>query len=253
MPIINGTSICPKCRDESDPPFYRLLKSDYRCIKCYKSGTRAERERRCKRTRPGVQLKELHHYTSSELEQIAQGSLCLPGRSKLAIEHVRSRLGISPPADPGYTADEDTIIKKNYPKLSAVEVSKMLQWRTPKSVEKRARRLGVKSRGKNWRYANRGSCDSGKINSRVTHEQIDFAVPRTYPAQVRQEVVQSLIVQALEGKLSLENLPKAVKKQITSTYVMFPQYGAPISLDAPMYEDGKSTLGDSISSDTFHF
>lgn len=60
------------------------------------------------------------------------------------------------------------------------------------------------------------------------------AVPITMPRQVREEVIQDLLLSFVEGTVSLLELREAVVKSIRKYYQTYPNRFGPRSLDAPM-------------------
>jgi hypothetical protein len=51
----------------------------------------------------------------------------------------------------------------------------------------------------------------------------------------------------------MEDVAKNVKPFITRAYAMHPDKGAHASMDAEIYDDGPTTLGDTIESTAFRF
>ncbi len=74
---------------------------------------------------------------------------------------------------------------------------------------------------------------------------IDAAVSRQLPRHIRDDVIGSVTLEVLEGRLSLCDLAKAVKQRQRQLYSET-NYG-PISLDAPAYRDGAVPLVETIS------
>lgn len=70
---------------------------------------------------------------------------------------------------------------------------------------------------------------------------------------MREEVVSSLILDVLDRRTRFNDLPQKVKPAITRAYAMFPEKGAHASLDAQIFGDGDTTLGDRIDSTVFRF
>lgn len=96
-------------------------------------------------------------------------------------------------------------------------------------------------------YVSRGA------RSHTLIEAVNAAVPRTLPEHVRSDLCQDLILAVLEGEIPLEGIQHQVKPYLTRVYRMFPVIGAPLSLDMPLFDDGPTTLGDSIESTAFRF
>jgi hypothetical protein len=75
---------------------------------------------------------------------------------------------------------------------------------------------------------------------------IRSAVPTTLPAQIRDDVIGAMTLEVVEGKLKTADIRRRVREFITAQYRQFSRFG-PRSLDARVFEDGMTTLGDTIS------
>jgi len=83
---------------------------------------------------------------------------------------------------------------------------------------------------------------------------IDAAVPKYLPDAMRADVCQDVMVALLEGTASISAIDSAVRDRIGAYRRMYPDLGAPLSLDAPAYRGGNSPpLIDTIASDAEHF
>jgi hypothetical protein len=74
-------------------------------------------------------------------------------------------------------------------------------------------------------------------------EQIERVVPKTLPAEVRDEVCQELALRLLTRDISISGLAKATQDYVRKFYSDYQSKFGPISIDAPLTEDGL-TLAD---------
>lgn len=70
------------------------------------------------------------------------------------------------------------------------------------------------------------------------------AVPVTMPREMRDEVIQEMLLAFMEGTASLERLPADVKKALRNYWRSYPGKFGPLSLDAPVR--GGRTLGEAL-------
>jgi hypothetical protein len=75
---------------------------------------------------------------------------------------------------------------------------------------------------------------------------IRSAVPETLPRQIRDDVIGAMALEVVEGKLKTADIRRRVREFITAQYRQFSRFG-PRSLDARAFEDGTTTLGDTIT------
>jgi hypothetical protein len=75
---------------------------------------------------------------------------------------------------------------------------------------------------------------------------IRAAVPGSLPAQIRDDVIGAMGLELVEGKLRPADIRKRVREFVTAQYRQFSKFG-PLSLDARLYDDGTTTLGDTIT------
>ncbi|WP_156376198.1 hypothetical protein [Methylobacterium sp. Leaf117] len=84
---------------------------------------------------------------------------------------------------------------------------------------------------------------------------VEPLISRGYPEDRRQDIIQFVFAECMEGRCSPDptSLKACAKRAVTATYKLHPDRGAPVSLDAKLFDDGGTTVGDRIASDTFHF
>jgi hypothetical protein len=75
---------------------------------------------------------------------------------------------------------------------------------------------------------------------------IRSAVPANLLAQIRDDVIGAMALEIVEGKLRVADIRCRVHEYVTAQYRAFSKFG-PLSLDARLYDDGATTLGDTIS------
>lgn len=159
------------------------------------------------------------------------------GRTLRAIQSKCLKLGLRVfEAGSSYTEDQDRFLQQGL----------AIDGRTDNSMRRRRERLGIKlSVIKSVR-----SLDPRELLSRI-----DPLISRGYPADKRQDMIQHVIQECLEGRCATDPaaLNACAKKAITAVYKLHPDRGAPVSLDAKLFDDGGTTVGDRIASDTFHF
>jgi len=137
---------------------------------------------------------------------------------------------------PFWTIEEDALLRKGLP----------VPGRDKRGCERRRRRLKIN--GVFIRQV--AALGEGELRKLVeTH------VAKNYPDQYRLEAVSDVIELCLQGKCGVkpEQLAAAGKKAISAVYKLHPDRGAPVSMDAKLFDDGNATVGDRISSDAFHF
>jgi hypothetical protein len=72
------------------------------------------------------------------------------------------------------------------------------------------------------------------------------AVSTNLPEQIRDDVIGVMALELVEGKLRPADIRRRVREYVTAQYRQFSKFG-PLSLDARLYEDGATTLGDTIT------
>jgi hypothetical protein len=77
---------------------------------------------------------------------------------------------------------------------------------------------------------------------------IRSAVPESLPREIRDDVIGTMALEVVEGKLKTADIRRRVREFITAQYRQFSKYG-PISLDARLFEDGSATLLDRLTTD----
>ena len=83
--------------------------------------------------------------------------------------------------------------------------------------------------------------------------EVQAAVSRNLSKQMRDEIINMIALDALERRLAFTAIKDAFKTYKTRYYAMYPDKGAHASMDAQLYEDGSTTLGDTIESTEFRF
>lgn len=159
------------------------------------------------------------------------------GRTIRAVESKCLKLGLKV-FEPGssYTQEQDKLLK----------LGQSIEGKTDNSMRRRRERLGIKlSAIKSLR-----SIDPQDLLARI-----DSLISKGYPADKRQDMIQHVFQECLEGRCVANPaaLKACAKKAVTAVYRLHPDRGAPLSLDAKLFDDGGTTVGDRIASDTFHF
>ncbi|MHC2089428.1 hypothetical protein [Methylobacterium sp. CM6244] len=160
----------------------------------------------------------------------------LPHRTLTAIAAKCRKLGLQSTNQGHFTSKEDDMIRRGI----------VPPGRTRESAAIRMGRLGL---------------NANTIRSVVSTpaeellRRISYCVPCGYPEDRRQDAIYTVYQECMEGRCSAEmdDLKKAARKAVTATYKLHPDRGAPVSMDAKLFDDGSATVGDRISSDTFHF
>jgi hypothetical protein len=224
----------------------RLIKGDTECQGCVNA---QRRQGRPPRPRKAWTLEE-------DLVLLDDPFAELPERTASAIKHRRQRIGafrteLRFHADTGktYLKAEITTLKRLYGLVSPEELEAALPGRSYIALVAFCRRYGIK---RNVKKKTRKVHLSEKTRQTLA-DRIRGAVPREMPRQVRDEVVQDLILAVLEGRVPIKDIRNQVKAAITRTYAMFPDRGAHLSIDAQLYDDGSTTLVDTIESTAFRF
>jgi hypothetical protein len=75
---------------------------------------------------------------------------------------------------------------------------------------------------------------------------IRSAVPANLPAQIRDDVIGAMALEIVEGKLRSTDIRRRVREYVTAQFRQFSRFG-PVSLDARLYDDGSTTLADTIT------
>ena len=69
-------------------------------------------------------------------------------------------------------------------------------------------------------------------------------MPATLP--IREEVISAMCLALCEGRLLAKDIRGRVGEFVRAQWRQFSKFG-PLSLDAPVFEDGSATLGDTIT------
>jgi hypothetical protein len=97
-------------------------------------------------------------------------------------------------------------------------------------------------------YLRRRTSHRAKLDARAADvfAMIRAAVPANFPRDAREEIIASMALAIIEGRLWQRDIGQRVGEFIKAHYRMFSNFG-PLSLDARLYDDGATTLGDTIS------
>jgi hypothetical protein len=87
----------------------------------------------------------------------------------------------------------------------------------------------------------------GLFRRRELWPSIARIVPSSLPDDARQDIIQAMCADVLEGTLTLLRPEEKVKAYIKSYWRQNPSKYGPLSLDAIVHQDGHSSLGDSVS------
>jgi hypothetical protein len=146
-----------------------------------------------------------------------------------------NNIGKKRPIDPAYTPEEEAMVRSGVspPGRSAC------------SIHNKCTKLGIQMRY--IRAVRR--LGPGELTARVS------ALVGAYPHDRRPDIIQAVMAVCMEGKCSPKEaaLRAEIKRAVTATYKLHPDRGAPTSLNAQIYDDGGTTVGDRIASDAFHF
>jgi hypothetical protein len=236
---------CPSCGAPSNPPLSRLLKSQFRCDDCHRVYQR-DHKRRARGTAPGKE-REWKRWTPEEDALLHDGVRDLPGRTPSACYERARIIGAVHPDK--YRNADIAFIKRHYRTKTHKWIGEQIG-RTEGAVSHYTAKHGLlggqKSRGgKRHRLSERQ-------RERVPAE-VQAAVPRTIPKHIRDEIVNMMVLDALERRLAFKTIKGAFKTYWTRYYKLHPDKGAHASLDARIFEDGHTTLGETISSEAFRF
>ncbi len=237
---------CPRCGGIHHPTLAALLRSNRTCNACR---TKANREAIAKKRKPRTAAPP---WSKEELALLAEGK-DVPGRTKSAIK-TRRRIAdcLKRPDHVRWSKEENKLFVRLYPTMKNAELAEHFPGRNVRALVRRGWYLGLR---KNPDY--RGCA----VKTKLTREQRE-AVPalvqeamkglRDRP-HIREEIVSSLTLDVLDGKVPFEGIKDAVKTHRTKAYAMFPEKGAHQSLDAQLFDDGPTTLGERIDSNAFRF
>jgi hypothetical protein len=109
------------------------------------------------------------------------------------------------------------------------------------------------SRGQKQRFQLQRMVSGGRIQQVNDFHSIAAMVPRDLPADMRDEIVQSVFLAILEKRLRFDDVSKRIREFVTAHNRMFPTKFAKfgdsplISLDEVTFEDGTATRSDSVS------
>lgn len=236
---------CPSCARPTNSPVNRMLRSDYACESCHRARKQiSNRKRRKKRAEDAGRVYRPNKlWTEAEDQALRDGAMELPGRTKNAIANRRGALGLLFGRAAFWTKAEKAFIRK---------------WYGVKPLPWIAEKLGKPLTAVNsWRYKNlptklRPVHKLHKLTKRECNQIVaivDASVPRSLPPQIREEIVSMMIVDALSRTLAFDAIKTSYKIYRTKYYAVHPEKGAPKSLDAKVFFDRDTTLGDTITSD----
>ncbi|MDF2620219.1 MAG: hypothetical protein K0S00_2878 [Xanthobacteraceae bacterium] len=135
-------------------------------------------------------------------------------------------------------ADEVRISKRNYRKTHRAEINKYnLSWKLTTN--------GIAStRLSRLRYQSKRKIRS--LSGRQLHAMIEKFVPHNLPLDLRHEIVSETAISLLTGECLIKNIQAKTKQALQAHHRMFSKFG-PVSLDAARFDDGASTLHDTVS------
>jgi hypothetical protein len=258
---------CSRCRESYFPTIRALLKGDYLCASCvnaYQKGRWEQipevRERRKKyqqkRRRP-ISLRKIpkRRFTIEDAQALMEDPFIgsLPGLPIRAVKQLRARLvreGLIPDSRATWSKEEIATLRAMYGKERIKRIAQALPGRSVKAIEVKAHKLRLE--GKRALCVPKGA-RVRRADQLLIRDHVAAAVPRWPPPHIREEVISMLTLAVLERRVALEDVVGNVKPFITRAYAMHPDKGAPASLDAKIYDDGPTTLGDTIESTAFRF
>lgn len=189
----------------------------------------------CKRSRM-ARSKRLaaETWTNSEDEMVKSGIKPL-GRTKNAYASRRGLLGLTD-TQTRWTDDELARLRLVYGKMPARLIASEFPGRTRSAIDYIGRRHfgphGVRC------FVLAAPNVIIRQSASDLMSVLDAAVPRGLPHHVRSDVIGDLALRFLENDMDTGDLPRQVRLALTSHYRMHPVMGAPVSLDAPMFDDG---------------
>ncbi|WP_419952504.1 hypothetical protein [Methylobacterium sp.] len=181
-------------------------------------------------------------FTGNDLELIRRlwpnyAAICKElGRPKWQVMKRCYKLGLSLPDSAAWSEDD----------LATLRQGKTPIGRTYKAASSKRMKLGIT-------LGNIRSVQAIEPDTLI--KEIGEHVHEGNRPHIREEIVYSVYRECLEGRCgaSPAALAKAAAKARTAVYKLHPERGAPLSMDAKLFDDGSATVGDRISSDTFHF
>jgi hypothetical protein len=241
--------ICPTCGGPSDAPVSRMLRSDNKCVGCHKAArAKYNRDWWARKKQKEPIATRAPRWTAEEDEAIINGAKEIPGRTWDAVKtrrcHVRASFWHNRP----YSDADRRFVLRHYKTKSYAWIGEQIG-RPEYSVSSYLLRNGLGSGQKKGVKLHKLT---DRQRERIPAE-VQAAVPRTLPKIMRDEIVNMMIVAALERRLDFKAIRAAFKAYQTQYYVMYPDKGAHTSLDAEIYNDGPTTLGDTIESTALRF
>jgi len=244
---VNFTVKCTVCENDYHPRLKEWLRNPCRA---WCKGCKADYDRkqyRAKRANREV-ARQSELWTPEEDRQLENGALELPGRTYTAIMLRRRALGLKKRAQGNFSKGEIAFIGSNAGKLTRGEIAEKLG-RTVDSVSAKMQRIGYRDE----RPLRRKNKLTGKQRAAVHGVVQDACKSLRDAPHIREEILSSLTLDVLDGKIAFKDIAASVKVYRTKAYAMFPEKGAHASLDMEIFEDGGTTLGDRISSMVFRF
>lgn len=80
---------------------------------------------------------------------------------------------------------------------------------------------------------------------------VNNAVPKHLPDWLRADICQDLIVAILSGEIRRDELQGSIKEYAAKVFKAHPIKYGPLSLDHPIFDDGNTTLADTISNEEY--
>lgn len=244
----------------------------------FRSATRSPESVAAKRRQLGVKLPRQpgssppRPFTPAELRKLRAGARAfeLPGRSPDAVRHKRHKMGLARSAAPNWTAEELAALREDPYRAS-------LPGRSKGAIKRQRYLQGLTAKCSRWDEESRsllraryGTLDRAGWHAvlpnrshrairamahylQVTRDRqrrrawstpqnvmatVTQAIPAGLPANVRDEVLQMVMLDVLEGAGDGSDLAALVGRALKRQYKLYPQLGGPISLDAPTFVDG---------------
>lgn len=185
-------------------------------------------------------------WTESEIA-LLRANKAVPGRSRWAVNGKRLELGITARRERPQVPWSDAEIAKLrlfHGRMAPVDYVTHFPGRTVEGIRSRAnRRLGAHGVNAMLVIASRRASIARptiilRNSAADLMTALDRAVPRSLPHHVRSDVIGDLALRFLEGDMDPRDLPRQVRLALTAHYRMHPVMGAPVSLDAPMFDHG---------------
>ncbi len=123
---------------------------------------------------------------------------------------------------------------------------------TARATEKKERRTAAAEAGRTRRLVRKEGARQRRLAEAdaatdPVYSAADKAVPRTYPEDVRDDVISSIFLAVIEGEIDAREIPTKAKQFVSAYWRSRPEFHA-LSLDAPVgHSGGRLTLHDVIA------